>query len=97
MTTTTIGLSVSEVERTYAEEARSIHPVVPQQVRVFAPGVAMDADVVVELQRLRNVAPHEGGGQTSYRVGAICLTRDEATNLIRAIQRALGIDPDALR
>lgn len=92
-TSTTIGLSVSTVERTYAEEAAGIHPTVPSQLRVFSPGVAFEADVAIELQRTRRA--YDGYGDVSYRVGAILLTRDEAVNLGRAIARALGVHPVA--
>ena len=60
------------------------------------PGDVAGADVIVDIGFDRKVAPHDGGGYTFQRVTAMALTRDEAFNFIRALQRSLGIDPDRL-
>lgn len=90
-TSTTIGLQ--PMDRVRAADPSIL---VPSQVKVYNTQTDDAFDVVIDLQTLRKVAPHDGGGWTPVRHGVIPLTRDEALNLIRAIQRSLGINPDAL-
>ena len=52
--------------------------------------------VVVDLKQMVKRMPSDGGGYREDRTAVFSLTRDEAFNVIRALQRALGIDPDAL-
>lgn len=52
--------------------------------------------VMVALERTRQARAVDGGGDIVYAVAVLTLDRDEALNLARAIQRSLGINPDAL-
>lgn len=66
-------------------------------IKVYPAGETSGPEsVIVDLLRNRKVAPHEGGGYIPVRQVAFALTRDEAFNVIRALQRAMGIDPDRL-
>lgn len=93
---TTLGLDVP----TPAFDGRyATTPSLPQvdAVKVYPAGPSASAEaVIVDLLRNLKVRPVDGGGTIAERSATFALTRDEALNLIRAIQRSLGIDPDAL-
>lgn len=87
-TSTTMQLDhpKAKVEPDWHERGFGRDPRYASLLKVYSPGTSDDVAVVIDLQ--------ESGSALPNRIAFAAMTRDEAQNLIRGIQRALGINPD---